>query len=131
MPWLTAWASRSHSLSRQASATSHSRLSWRLPAAGLSPCSGLAPSCAWPLCGSSVLFLAKDALRIEVADAAAFAAGCRVDHRIDESRLAGIQGPVDGALELVGRRHISANAAERFHHLVVARPFDEDGRRRV
>src|SRR5262245_65379944 len=98
MPWLTAWASRSHSLSRQASATSHSRLSWRLPAAGLSPCSGLAPSCAWPLCSSSVLFLAKDALRIEVADAAAFAASRWIDHRVDERRLAGVQGRIDSAV---------------------------------
>ena len=38
---------------------------------------------------------------------------------------------VDGALELVRRRRIDADAAERLHHLVVARALDEHGRRRV
>src|SRR5438132_12010798 len=36
------------------------------------------------------LFLAKHALRVEIADAAALAAGRRIDHRVDESRLAGV-----------------------------------------
>ena len=37
----------------------------------------------------------------------------------------------DGALQLVGGRHIDADAAEGLHHLVVARALDEHGRRRV
>src|SRR5215467_4423171 len=43
------------------------------------------------------LFLAKHALRVEVADAAALAAGRRVDHRVDESGLARIHRLVDGS----------------------------------
>src|ERR1700758_2409857 len=41
--------------------------------------------------------LLQDALRIEVADAAAFGAGGRIDHRVDQGRLAGIHRLVDGA----------------------------------
>src|SRR6266700_724555 len=77
------------------------------------------------------LFLANHALRIEVADAAALGPGRRVDRRVDEGRLAGVHGRVDGALELVGRCHMSADAAECLRHLVVARAFDEDRCRRV
>src|SRR5438270_10292853 len=40
------------------------------------------------------------ALRVEVADAAAFAAGRRIDHRIDQRRLAAVHRGIDGALEL-------------------------------
>src|SRR5258707_9823001 len=71
------------------------------------------------------------ALRIEVADAAALAAGCRIDHRVDEGWLAAIHRGVDGALELVGARPIDADAAERLHHLVVARAFHEHGWRGI
>ena len=46
-------------------------------------------------------FFLQRALRIEVADAAALAAGGRIDHRVDQRRLAGIHRRVDGALELV------------------------------
>src|SRR5262249_35806308 len=77
------------------------------------------------------LFLAQHALRVEVADAAALAAGRRVDHRVDQRRLAGIHRRVDGSLEFVGRRRLNADAAERFHHLVVARALDEHGGRRI
>src|SRR3984893_7585231 len=42
------------------------------------------------------LFLAKHALRVEVADAAALAAGCRIDHRVDQGRLAAVHGLVHG-----------------------------------
>src|ERR1700704_3561087 len=73
------------------------------------------------------LLLAKFALRIEVADAAALAAGRRIDHRVDQGRLAGVHGLVHGALQVVGRRHIDAAAAEGFHHPVVARALDEHG----
>ncbi len=44
------------------------------------------------------LLLLQRALRIEVADAAALAAGRRIDHRVDERRLAGVHRRVDGAL---------------------------------
>src|SRR4051794_23003083 len=40
--------------------------------------------------------LADRALRVEVADAAAFAARRGVDHRVDQRRLAGIHRFVDG-----------------------------------
>src|ERR1019366_9560926 len=53
------------------------------------------------------------------------------DHRVNEGRLAGVHGRVDGALQLVWRRHTDADAAECFHHLVVARVFDEDHWRKV
>src|ERR1700687_2810010 len=56
------------------------------------------------------LFLAKHALRVEVADAAALRAGRRVDHRVDQGRLAGVHGLVDGALELARRRRAELNA---------------------
>src|SRR5947209_18867392 len=75
--------------------------------------------------------LANRALRIEIADAAALAPSRWIDHGVDERRLAGIHGSVDGALQLVRRRHIDTDAAERLHHLVVARVFDENGRGRV
>src|SRR6267378_6843875 len=61
------------------------------------------------------LFLAKHALRIEVADAAAFGAGSRVDHCVDEGRPAGVHGLVHGALQFVRRRGVHANAAESLH----------------
>src|SRR5215813_11135506 len=77
------------------------------------------------------LFLANRALRVELADAAALGAGRRVDHRVDEGRLAGVHGRVDGALELVGRCRLRADTAECFRDLVVARALDEDGRGRV
>ena len=79
----------------------------------------------------SLDFLLQHALRIEVADAAALAAGGRVDHRVDQRRLAGIHRLVDGALQLVGRGRVDADAAEGLHHLVVARALDEHGRRRI
>src|SRR5258708_19424361 len=74
------------------------------------------------------LFLAKHALRVEIADAAALAAGRRIDHRVDESRLAGVHGLVDGATQLVGCRHMHADSAECFDDFVVAGVFDEGGR---
>src|SRR6202022_4958520 len=77
------------------------------------------------------LFLAKYALRIEVADAAAFGAGRRVKHRIDEGGLARVHRRVHGALQFIRRCRIDADAAKSLHHLVVARAFDEHGRRRV
>src|SRR5579883_557674 len=64
-------------------------------------------------------------LRVEIADAAALAAGGRIDHCVDQRGLAGIHGGVDGAFQLVGRRGVDAGAAERLHHLVVARALHE------
>src|SRR6476646_3260151 len=77
------------------------------------------------------LLLANRALRIELADAAALGAGCRIEHRVDDGRPAGIHRRIDGPLQLFGRRHIHADAAERLDHLVVARVFDEGGDRRI
>src|SRR6266481_5233516 len=77
------------------------------------------------------LLLLQNALRIEVADAAAFGAGGGIDHRVDQGRLAGIHRLVDGALQFVRRRRVDACAAERFHHPVVARALDEHGRRGI
>src|SRR6266849_6195809 len=51
--------------------------------------------------GLTCSLLLQNALRIEVADAAAFGAGRRIDHCIDERRLAGIHRGVDGALQFV------------------------------
>src|SRR5215470_7833856 len=87
--------------------------------------------CQYPLLSPSPLFFAKHTLRIEIADAATLAASPRIDHRVDEGRLAGVHSLVHGTLELVRRRHIGADAAECFHHLVVTRAFDEDGCRNV
>src|SRR5262249_32728260 len=81
--------------------------------------------------GCASLFLLQRALRVEVAAAAALAAGRRIDHRVDQGRLAGVHGRVHGALELVRRCRIGTDPAERLHHLVVARTFDEYGRRRI
>src|SRR5258707_13873478 len=59
------------------------------------------------------LFLTNLALRVEVTDAAALAAGCRVDHRVGEGWLAGVHGVVDGTFQSVGCRRIDADAAGR------------------
>src|SRR6202167_4349052 len=76
-------------------------------------------------------FLPQHALRVEVADAAAFGAGRRIDRRVDQGRLSGIHRRVDRALQLIGRGDMDAGAAERFHHPVVARIPDENRRRHV
>src|SRR6266403_136584 len=83
------------------------------------------------LIGSCLSLLAKHALRIEVADAAALRAGRRVDHRVDQRGLAGVHGLVHGAFELVRRRRVHANTVECLHHLVVARVLDEHSRRNI
>src|SRR5258706_3848057 len=77
------------------------------------------------------LFLAKHALRVEVADAAALRAGGGVDHRVDQRRLAGVHGLVHGAFQFVRRRRVDTDAAECLHHLVVARVLDEHSRRNI
>src|SRR4029450_10653824 len=77
------------------------------------------------------LLLLQNALRIEVADAAALRARRRIDHRVAQGRVAGIHRFVDRALQLVRRGGVDADAAEGFHHLVVARTLDEHGRRRI
>src|SRR4029078_2632952 len=81
--------------------------------------------------GGDFLLLLQNALRIEVADAAALRARGRVDHRVDQRRLARVHRRVDGLLQLVGRGGIHADAAEGFHHLVVARALHEHGGRRI
>src|SRR4051794_26435463 len=70
-------------------------------------------------------FLLQLALRVEVADAAAFAAGAGIEHRVDQRRLAGIHRGVHRALQLVRRGGVDADAAKSFHHPVVARALDE------
>src|SRR5262249_35420683 len=92
--------------------------------------SGLCP-CEIRLRAAGLFLLAQRTLRIEVADAAALAAGGRVEHRVDEGGLARIHRLVDGAPQLVGRGRVDADAAERLDHLVVARSLDEHGGRRV
>ena len=61
----------------------------------------------------------------------ALAAGGRIDHRVDERRLARVHRGVHRALEFVGARGIDADAAEGLHHLVVTGALDEHGRRRI
>src|SRR5690242_14549838 len=78
-----------------------------------------------------LLLLLQLGLRVEIADATALAAGGRIDHRVDQRGLASIHRRVDGALQLVGGRGVDAGAAERLHHLVVARALHEHGGRRV
>src|SRR6266446_682307 len=77
------------------------------------------------------LFLLHYALRIEISDAAALAAGPRVDGGVDERRLAGIHGRIHRSLQLVRRCCMDADASECFHHLVVTCALHEDGRGRV
>src|SRR6267142_5683348 len=67
--------------------------------------------------GLPVLLFAKFALRIEVADAATLGACCRIDRCVDQGRLAGVHRRIHGALQLIRRRGMDADAAECFHHL--------------
>src|SRR4051794_3001551 len=55
------------------------------------------------------LFLLQLALRVEVADAAALAAGRGIQHRVDQGRLAGIHRGVHRALEFIGAGRIDAD----------------------
>src|SRR6516165_2006446 len=77
------------------------------------------------------LFFAKCALRIEIADATAFAACSRIDHRVNESRLAGIHRRVYGTFQFIRARCIDAHTVERLNHFVVTRALHEHRRRRV
>src|SRR6476469_3396318 len=77
------------------------------------------------------LFLAKHALRGEIADAATLAAGCRIDHRGDEGGVPGVHRRVHCARSFIRRRRIDADAAEGLHYRVVAGALHERGRRRV
>src|SRR5882757_6634103 len=86
------------------------------------------PACAGNDADGLLSLLSKNALRIEIADAAALGARRRIDHRVDQGRLAGIHRRVDGALQIIGRGGVDADAAERLHHLVVAGALDEHGR---
>src|SRR5262249_61011811 len=77
------------------------------------------PSCALPLFLSALLpcygvvdaalFLPQHALRIEITDAAALAAGSRIDDRIDRRRLAVIHRRCDGALGFVREGSVGAD----------------------
>src|SRR5262249_47043737 len=79
----------------------------------------------------AALFLPQHALRVEIADTAALAAGGGINRRVDQRRLAGIHRRVDGAFELVRRRGIGADPAERLDHPVVTGALDEDSGRRI
>src|SRR5690606_3771615 len=80
---------------------------------------------------SSSLFLFQHALRIEVANTAAFAACRRVDDCVDERRLARIQSRIYRTLQLIGRCCVDSNAAEGLHHFVVAGVFYENSDSRI
>src|SRR5216684_3566890 len=111
---------------RKRASSNHRRFSLAQPSSHDSSAVTGFPACAGnDVDGLSVSLFAKFALRIEVADAAALAAGCGIDRSVDQGRLAGVHRRVDGALQLVGRRRMDADAAEGFHHLVVARTLDE------
>src|SRR5262249_17109221 len=73
----------------------------------------------------AALFLPQHALRVEIANAAALAAGGGINHRVDQRRLAGIHRRVNGAFELVRRRGIDPDPAEGLDHLFVTGPLDE------
>ena len=67
-----------------------------------------------------------------LVDAAAFGAGRFVDDGVDEGRLAAMHGSIDSAfVSSSGVVASTADAAEGFDHLVVARALDEHGRRDV
>src|SRR6187402_2335402 len=93
------------------------------------------PSSALPIeetpSNRSLLFFGCCALWIQSADAAALAAGRRVDDGIDEGRPARVHGLVHRTAQLVRCRRLNTDAAERFHHLVVTRVLDEDRWRNV
>src|SRR5580704_9528206 len=108
-----------------------------------SNCVQVGPDCTWVksrmrtpssaldiLCSCLVRprVLRQGAFRVEVADVAALAARRGVDDRVDQRGLAGVHGRVDGALQLVRRGRVDANAAEPLDHPVVAGTLDEPGR---
>src|SRR5829696_1395097 len=63
-----------------------------------------------PSPGLAELFLAKYALRVEVADAPALRAGAGVDHRVDQGRLTGVHRLVDRAFQLVRSCRVDTDA---------------------
>ncbi|SPC14616.1 hypothetical protein CT19431_MP100198 [Cupriavidus taiwanensis] len=70
-------------------------------------------------------------MRIQVGQPAAFGAGRRIDDGVDQRRLARAQRFVHRGLEFRRRGHVGTDAAEGFHHLVVARARHEGRDRRV
>src|SRR3954451_15799139 len=114
---------------RRRASSNHRRFSRTQPSSHDSSAVTGFPACAGnDADGLLSLLFSKNALRIEIADAAALGARRRIDHRVDQGRLAGIHRRVDGALEIIRRGGVDAGAAERLHHLVVARALDEHGR---
>src|SRR5258708_27583252 len=73
------------------------------------------PPCAGDDADGLLSLLSKNALRIEIADAAALGARPRIDHRVDQGRLARIHRRVDGALEIIRRGGVDAAAPGRLH----------------
>src|SRR5450755_1844333 len=118
------------SCTRKRASSIHRRFNWaRSSSHDSSMVTGFPLSRGMKSMGCLVLFLLQLALRVEVADAAALAAGSRIQHRVDQGRLAGIHRRVHGALQFIRGCRVNADAAESFHHLVVARALDEYGRR--
>src|SRR6476620_9073120 len=93
-------------------------------------CVHVGPDCTWvksrmrtPSSALDILcscLLRQRAFRVEIADVATLAARRRIDHRVDECRLSGVHGRVDGALQFVRRGRVDADAAEPLDHFVVA-----------
>src|SRR5260370_17355606 len=71
------------------------------------------------------LLLLQNALRVEVADAAALGARRGIDHRVDQRRLAGIHRFVHAPLEFVRPGPLDPSAAHAFHHPSVPPPLDK------
>src|SRR6202040_3371189 len=79
--------------------------------------------------GSTSLLLGGGALGVEALDVAAFGAGGRVDHGVDQRRLAGGERLADGAGEARRVGTVVGGAAERLDDLFVARVGQQAGRR--
>src|SRR5690348_9108882 len=81
------------------------------------------PSSAFDILRSCLL--RQGALWVEIADVSALAARGRIDHRVDQRRLARVHCRVDGALQIVRGCDVDANSAEALDHFIVARARDE------
>src|SRR3954454_15560345 len=93
------------------------------------PSSALLIFCSWQSRKSWSLLLGRG--RVQARDAAALGPRGLVDDGVDERRLARRERRVEPLPQLVGSRRVDADAAERLHHLLVARILDEHRRRDV
>src|SRR6185312_16237639 len=106
-------------------------------------CEQVGPACTWVMSrmrtpfsafitvsvGSAALLFRGS--RIERRDAAALGAGPFRDHRVHERRALGAERLLDRRAQLLRRRDVLADAAERLHQLLVARVLHEHEGRRV